>query len=396
MNCLSPYAAINELRDQLLSEKRKIGFFLGAGTSMSIGIPGIDKLTNEIKKLLGKESLVLFNGIEKDCNVSNVEIILNRLRTYRELIGDNSEREYAGIKGKENAQKLDSDICSAISKIVQKDVDMKTTPHIVFSQWLKALSSERESPVELFTTNYDLFLERAMEQCAVPYFDGFVGAVQPFFAPEAVEAINTNYDGQYFPPKGWTRLWKIHGSINWYIIKSPIDNSERISRICSDYTNSTELVIFPSREKYQQSRKLPFIAFQDRLRRFLSQGECLMIVLGYSYSDQHINDIIIQGLKSNPRLAVLSIQFEDATDIVKDIPKHNSRFTAYTRNRICIGGCDEEWSLIEEEKANEIKDYYDDKNKHLSLGDFKVFAKFLNDQFLTRFMYNDKKGSTRT
>jgi hypothetical protein len=40
----------------------------------------------------------------------------------------------------------------------------------------------------LAKTNYDLLLEVAFEAVGVPFFDGFVGVVSPFFVPECVDA----------------------------------------------------------------------------------------------------------------------------------------------------------------------------------------------------------------
>ncbi|KAG1180804.1 hypothetical protein G6F35_016104 [Rhizopus arrhizus] len=51
-------------------------------------------------------------------------------------------------------------------------------------------------------------MEQALEESSAPYFDGFIGARKAFFDLGAVE------DEGLLPPRG-TRLWKIHGSLNW-------------------------------------------------------------------------------------------------------------------------------------------------------------------------------------
>ena len=48
--------------------------------------------------------------------------------------------------------------------------------------------------------------------------------------------------------------------------------------------NSKELVIYPSKEKYDTSRKQPFTAYFDRLANLLKSGELLFIFTGYSFS----------------------------------------------------------------------------------------------------------------
>jgi len=43
-----------------------------------------------------------------------------------------------------------------------------------FARWL--VKTSRQNPVEIFTVNYDVLIEHAMEAERIPIFDGFVGA----------------------------------------------------------------------------------------------------------------------------------------------------------------------------------------------------------------------------
>jgi len=38
----------------------------------------------------------------------------------------------------------------------------------------------------------------------------------------------------------------------------------------------------------------------DRLKAFLARGQAVLITCGYSFSDQHLNEVILQGLAGNP------------------------------------------------------------------------------------------------
>jgi hypothetical protein len=39
----------------------------------------------------------------------------------------------------------------------------------------------------------------------------------------------------------------------------------------------------------------------DRLKSFLARGQAVLITCGYSFADQHLNEVILQGLSGNPK-----------------------------------------------------------------------------------------------
>ena len=385
-----PLSIAFEIREQLASEKRRLAFFTGAGTSMAVGFPGIQQLTDMVSNRLKEPYAEKFHTIRDEVSKqANVEAVLDRIRLYCELIGNDVEKGYSCLKGCE-ANELDTAICKEICEIFCTDPPRGFNPHLVFAQWLGALRNNRDWPVEIFTTNYDLLFEKAMENYGIPYFDGFGGSVNPFFLPESIEAEkNKKYDSVY-PPSGWTRLWKIHGSINWSLYKDMNSQKERIARLSTGKdTIGKSGIIFPSREKYQQSRKLPYIAFQDRLRRLLMSGECLLLIMGYSFSDEHLNEVIFQGLRSNPHLAGIALMYGDASEatsgdsrIVSDeilnLGTEYRNLSIYGPDRACIGGIIAPWSIASDKKA-ETEDwpFWDKENNFFTLGSFEAFGAYL-------------------
>jgi hypothetical protein len=383
-----PLRTAIEIREQIASEKRKLSFFFGAGTSMAIGLPGIDELTNRVSDLLEDPFKKQFKDIkESRAKKANVENILDRIRTIRDLVDDDEQAEYDGLKGGAAVTKLDSAICKIICNIMCGAPTNEMTPHLIFAHWIRSLYSNRYSPIEIFTTNYDLILEKAMEQLGVPYFDGFIGSVAPFFAPESVDAEEGRVNQSAYPPRMWTRLWKLHGSINWLLCN--IGGKKRLTRLSGHEPKvGDELMVFPSRDKYSESRKLPFITFQDRFRRFLFTGESLLIVCGYSFSDDHINEIIFQGLRSNPRLSVISLIFGEKNNksdspplIVQDkviqYAEEYRNFTVLGPDKASIGGLSGSWELSRKRKDDEDWPFWDDVSKVFTLGDFNRFASYL-------------------
>lgn len=326
-----------ELREQLASNERHLAFLLGAGTSMSVGLPGIDALTSAVEKKLASPHQKRFADIKTALvGKPNVEDVLNRVRLMRELIDMNTDKRLEGLE-ESDVQELDAEICRAICTIVQSEPPGGLDPHIQLAKWLYAQHLNRQFPIEIFTTNYDLLVEKAMEEIGLPFFDGFVGSVAPFFTAGSIEIDNPSAEDSMRPPRAWTRLWKLHGSVSWRLRTIVKGSQTRIVRTADPTDLVGQLMIFPSRDKYTDSRKLPFITYQDRLRKFLSSGRALLFVAGYSFSDQHINEIIFEALRVNSRLAVTALLFDDQPAVLARAQDYRN-FAVYTPTQACIGG----------------------------------------------------------
>lgn len=364
-----------ELRNQLSVSKR-IGFFFGAGTSMSLGIPGIIKLTQEIENKLEPDEKKILKKIKStlgaDVDTPTIEDILNQTRLIRQITKESESLNFVGIDGVA-AKKIDNKICKLIYDIIsEKEHLVDLAPTEKFFSWLNWLS--RDYSKEVFTTNYDLIFEKALEKLQIPYFDGFVGANEPFFLPESLEPANR----LVYPPLSWTRILKIHGSLGWFWRRKPGSNSFKVVRmgvLAKPSEDMGELVIYPSKEKYESSRKQPFIAYFDRLRSYLLEQEGLFIINGYSFSDEHINGIIFNGLKQNNRLHIIFFPFDD--NCVDQLIKFGSsypNFTVYGRKKAIIGGMSGEWNIGVDKEASES--FWDSSKDEFILGDFKLLVDF--------------------
>ncbi len=287
---------IRLLRGALQSEKRRLGFFLGAGCPLGIYdesgqkslayIPDVAGLTREIESALKgrKEFEDCWGKLKIACTTSkcpdpNVEHLLTQLRTICALKG---ALTFEGMKAEE-LKSLDAELCALIARVVGKSLPPHVTSYHRFAAWIAQL--ERVFPLEIFTPNYDLLLEEALENYRVPFFDGFVGSREPFFDITAME--------QDIIPNRWTHLWKLHGSINWIR-----DSNESVFRRYPA-KDDEKLLIYPSHLKYDQSRRMPYLAMIDRLRAFFSLSNPVLVVCGYSFADDHLNEVLLDGLRGN-------------------------------------------------------------------------------------------------
>lgn len=307
-----PYKQANLLQQALSPNKMRVGFLLGAGCPVSIRVPrpggGTDPLIPDIANLTALvRSKVEVDSTHKDtfATVSkrlneagsaspNVEEILTHIRALADVVGNSA---IDGLS-KKNLVELDERICQITTEIVGATLPPDGTPYHHLAAWIGGI--QRAHPVEVFTPNYDLLTEQALETCRVPYFDGFVGSNNTFFDVASIEQDK-------LPPR-WSRLWKLHGSINWW--RTPGGDVQRRGRLPAG-ADSGRQMIYPSHLKYDQSRRLPYLAMLDRLKAFLANGQAVLIACGYSFSDQHLNEVILQGLAGNPTAVCFGMLFGD-------------------------------------------------------------------------------------
>lgn len=382
MNKSNIIREIQELKNQL-SYSKNVGFFFGAGTSTALGIPNIAQLTKGVEEALTDELLKNYVIVKKDLETTftdktiNIEDILNQIRRIREITGEKKDKKYLEIDG-ESAKSLDIQICNKIHNILsekEKTADIQNTKKLM--AWMNM--QNRDFSKEIFTSNYDLIFEKSLEATQIPYFDGFVGSYEPFFLAENVERFVDNND----ITKSWIRLWKIHGSLSWFWKKDITKDSYRIVRlgkIDNIEKEGNEVVIYPSKEKYDSSRKQPFISYFDRLKTFLTNGELLFIISGYSFSDQHINEVIFNSLRQNNRLHIVVFAYSDET--IKELYKLSSSYLnigAFGPKNGIVNGELIEWSVDEEELKDDKKSnyYWKDDSKELIIGDFNKLIDFI-------------------
>lgn len=407
------FRQVGYIQQTLSQDKKPIGVFIAAGCPLSVRInereedgkqvtdpliPDVAGLTALIAKQLASgdpdkpshyEKLLAQMEVD-GISDANIEIILSQIRALKQVAGKGTVKEFT----EKELTELDELICKTISEVVDKLLPGIETPYHGLAAWAKAL--DRDKPVHIFTTNYDLLTEQALEEEGCLYFDGFIGARKAFFDLGAVE------DEKILHPR-WTRLWKIHGSINWRL-----DSNKNIIRTYEKDANQSYL-IYPSHLKYDQSRKMPYLAMLDRLKDFLMSPSSALFIVGYSFSDDHINDIILQSLRSNPTGIIYSFiygeleqgKYEKAIRCAKST--NNLSLIAFDKG--IIGRKIGNWTLKDLDKINEIPSEIVKKisttidiagvptvvdNYELQLGDFKLFGNFLKDISATKKNEHEK------
>ena len=165
-------------------------------------------------------------------------------------------------------------------------------------------SNSRETPREanIFTTNYDLFIEEAVdevlkEEVSLVFNDGARGYFNRFLDSSnfnrtvSYEGLNNNYIDEL--PS--LTLIKPHGSVNW----EKIGESENAKVIIRNEVVKSPMVVPPTgnegRDTFMDNH------FHDMLRVFqleLDKPESVLFILGFSFQDDHIARMIRRALRN--------------------------------------------------------------------------------------------------
>lgn len=312
------------------------------------------------------------------------EVTIEHILSHVRLLIDVLKKEQVDPFTRANLVQLDKEICRVISTHVGESIPVdqygKTSYHR-FATWIKAIS--RLHPIEIFTTNYDQLLEQALEENRVSYFDGFIGSRHAFFDLASIEHDT-------LPPR-WARLWKLHGSMNWWRTAKGGHIERRHAPLSAD----EQQMIYPSHLKYDQSRRLPYLAMLDRLKHFLApgRGPVVLITCGFSFADQHLNELILQCLRANPAAVTYALLFGDKAQYSEAITCgfQQPNLHLLARDGAVINTVEGGWETeLQEEhpfgkfvtaQIPEGTKNPEGRIKHqLLLGDFSLFTQFLLQQ----------------
>jgi hypothetical protein len=423
-----PSEYIRGLKQLLISDKKKIAFLFGAGTSLakkstnSKTVPAIGKMTEYIESELSKDALYknAIEGIKKEIGEEKytIETLLSNIEQKRQIIGNGMLNGLNRDQFEELRNAIKKGIREKVS--IHEDIDMTDCIHVDFAEWIG--KADRKHAIEIFTTNYDYLFELGLEYKSIPYYDGFTGSYRPFFDSTSIEDL-------HFLPKQM-KLWKIHGSLGWHY-------DELHGKVLRKDSDKTDILIYPSILKYDESRKQPYIALGDRLTNFLKEPDTILITCGYSFGDEHINERIITALKSNPATHVF-VLYHDIVYNEKGIKtgyslteesalgklaKGESKISVFGRRNAIIGCRFGTWRLKKEpgkDDVIQIDSYFDaDGPKYpdiglkeeskgteqwtgegeLKLSDFTNFVNFLQEMIFTSnfdlFSDNDVDGQAK-
>lgn len=183
------------------------------------------------------------------------------------------------------------------------------------------MSNSRAVPrsANIFTTNYDLFAEAAMDKVMLDNYgiifnDGANGYFRRYintFNYDRATALRGQFDN-YNHETPTIRLIKPHGSINW--IRSKENEDQELIEVLDRPVGRGRPFIVPP-DKYESGHTLESRHFFEMLRLFnieLDKPQSMLFVIGFSFQDKHIKGMVQRALQ-NPGLQVCVFAYSDET-----------------------------------------------------------------------------------
>jgi SIR2-like domain len=282
-------------------ESSNINFLLGSGCSID-AIATLGNLEKDLTDLIKKYSISQDKGILKQiCNKLNNFIESAIIPSDRLLKNEFTEKDGIGKTKRNYIEFL----------------------NVIYFLLLNRGSTILPKKINIFTTNYDLFLEIAAESLRIPYNDGGIGIFKRYFSSKnfqrRIYRLSESYQYEYEEPN--VNIIKLHGSLNWRLEENPdsilVSNSIECEFLQEKHIeengyikkDSKIPIILPTKQKFV--RTLMEHTYYDLARLYsneLEREQSVLFCSGFSFEDEHIRTITQRAL-NNPFLTLFIFPF---------------------------------------------------------------------------------------
>ncbi|MFC3563150.1 SIR2 family protein [Pedobacter jamesrossensis] len=290
-----------------------------AGASIDVKGPSMINLWNiaeaKYKIFIGDEVKedgfkIILDAVKYTSDKKDIEALLSQIEGTCKF----TEDKKVTLDGQ---AKFLSDIKDEIFSIIKDNCSIpkpnadEVFPHKIFLE--KLLQRKQTSPrVKVFTLNYDLLFEYAATEINAIVIDGFSFTFPRTFSGRFFDYDIVQREGSKLQEEDnfiqrVFHLHKLHGSLNW---EKEAMNNHVIIRDSPE----RPLMVYPREAKYEDSYEQPFFEMMARFQRNLRlNNDTVLVSIGYSFNDKHINAAIEEALNQNPsfRLAVIDPGFDN-------------------------------------------------------------------------------------
>lgn len=272
--------AFSDLRLKLAEHMKldDVLFLFGNGTSIYAGSQDTRDFKLEDYKTKYEDLSSIIDAVGKLWGIEDQLNALITVQSYYNLVKDEEKEQLVN--------NLNDEIKGVLIDSFVNSVDYrKLSLHEIFLLKLRTFGCLRRT--DIYTPNYDLAFEYSLDKLSIEYRDGFSGFVNRIFDPRTLQG------------KDKTGLVKIHGSVNWIVEDGKVKEFQpkfKEGKVIIDDT--APVLIYPTSHKLYQTLSTPYSELMRHMLDEMETGKNVVIVLGYKYGDDHINEILFKSLEN--------------------------------------------------------------------------------------------------
>lgn len=298
--------------------------------------------TSEIKEIIqsGHLNFLIGSGCSQPylSTVSNIETEMNDKKTQ-----EKAQKEYYQIIRKslavlKESRETDS---SETKKLKNTKQNYEKFIYLLVTSLSRRRLQIVNRQANIFTTNFDMFLENSCELLGVPYNDGFTGQINRLFNASNFSQIlkykSLQFDNTSDIPL--INIIKLHGSVSWMT-----DNKEKSihysdgahiplkldEKSGQDFSKGYEKIAVVNPDAKKHFETVLDTNYAAMLRKFtleLEKENSVLVIIGFSLDDKHIRELLYGVMKTNPTLVVIFYsysKYDEAQDSLEE--KKNANF----------------------------------------------------------------------
>jgi hypothetical protein len=211
---------------------------------------------------------------------------------FAELVGKSSDLRPTVSLGRQ----IHPALINLRDRINEQVYDLYASPPMpaeLAATWLPLLEGALglESHVELFTTNYDLILEYAIEEGKLPISSGRIPSpLRPKLDVDAWNDLETRERGL---------LTKLHGSVDW----SRHTDDILVGNSLYKGDHRKHVIIYPGFKGAPAAE--PFLSFHRHFER-VARAAVAAIFVGFGFRDDYINEVLNSSLSPDTPVLVIN------------------------------------------------------------------------------------------
>lgn len=299
-------------------------FLLGAGISADAGIPISTELNKKVRSVIQSQypdpnslqqrlynylvgSIYFQRGLT-NINPENSPVNIEEILSCLHLLKNKNTQLLSAFVGNwhnfinDFSDSFLHDFERTLRSIVVDSLKGSSTKMTYFN-WFKDLHQSYNSTINIFTLNQDIILETVLQDYG--YVNGFDN--EGIWNPELFDGAETENGNSI-------NIYKLHGSLGWKkneYDQIKCDENEMIS------VNDKHLMIFGILDKVTLDE--PYFELIKRFKE-LSKKASLIVTIGYSFSDTHINNILFESLRiaKNKKILIVSRKPENLKTRIKE------------------------------------------------------------------------------